>query len=81
MKVATMTTGMIITVYLSSALVCGLIAAVAAPARGRHSGYWLIAAFLFPPSVILLFLLGRGKGNYHNRSDPFRDADDRDSLL
>ena len=75
-----MTTAMIITVYLSSALVCGLIAAVAAPARGRHSGYWLIAAFLFPPVVILLFMLPRGKGEYRGRSDPFRDADDRDIL-
>jgi hypothetical protein len=72
---------MLITVYLSAALVCGLIAAVVAPARGRHSGYWLIASFLFPPSVILLLLLPRGRGNYHGKGDPFRDADDRDHLL
>jgi hypothetical protein len=76
-----MTTAMLITVYLSAALVCGLIAASAAPGRGRHSGYWLIAAFLFPPSVILLFLLPRGRGSYRGSSDPFRDADDKDHLL
>lgn len=76
-----MTTAMLITVYLAAALVCGLLAAVVAPARGRHSGYWLIAAFLFPPSVILLLLLPRGRGNYRHGADPFRDADDRDHLL
>lgn len=77
-----MTTAMVITVYLSSALICGLIAASVAPGRGRHPGYWMIGAFLFPPSVILLLLLPRGKGDYNGkRSDPFRDADDRDSLL
>jgi hypothetical protein len=75
-----MNAGMIITVYLSSALVCGLIAAIAAPARGRHSGYWMIAAFLVPPTILLLFMLGPGKGDYRNRSDPFRDADDHDRL-
>jgi hypothetical protein len=72
---------MLITVYLSAALVCGLIAAVVAPARGRHSGYWLIAAFLFPPAVILRLLLPRGRGNYHPSRDPFHDADDRDHPL
>ena len=76
-----MTTAMIITVYLSAALICGLIAAVVAPARGRHSGYWLIAAFLFPPAILLLFMLRPGKGEYKRGSDPFRDADDRDSLF
>lgn len=76
-----MTTAMFITVYLASALVCGLLAAVVAPARGRHSGYWLIAAFLFPPSIILLLLLPRGRGQYRHGVDPFRDADDRDHPL
>ena len=75
-----MDTGMIITVYLSAALVCGIIAAVAAPARGRHTGYWLIAAFLVPPTVIFLFLLPRGKGRYEHGRDPFFDSDDRDIL-
>ena len=80
-KVASMSPALFITAYLSASLICGLTAAIAATGRGRHSGYWLIAAFLFPPSVLLLFLLPRGKGNYIPGRDPFEDADDRDRLL
>lgn len=76
-----MSTAMFITVYLSASLICAVVAALGAQARGRHSGYWMIAAFLFPPAVLFLFMLRPGKGVYRRGQDPFRDADDRDELL
>lgn len=74
-----MPTGLVITLYLASALTAGLIAGVVAPAKRRHPGYWVIAAFLFPPSVLLLLLLPTGRGQ-HRRDDPYLDRDDDDIL-
>ncbi len=74
-----MQSGLLITLYLASALTGGLIAGVVAPAKRRHPGYWVIIAFLLPPVVLLLLLLPKGHGIYR-RDDPFFDRDDRDEL-
>ncbi|WP_088348584.1 MULTISPECIES: hypothetical protein [Rhodomicrobium] len=74
-----MNPGLLITLILSASLTASVIAGVAAPAKRRHPGYWTIAAFLFPPSVILLLLLPVGRGVYH-QNDPYIDRDDHDEL-
>jgi hypothetical protein len=71
-----MEAGMLITVYLASALVAAIIAGVVAPAKRRHPGYWTIASFLVPPVVLLLLILPRGRGVYQPGRDPFLDHDD-----
>jgi hypothetical protein len=76
-----METGMVITVYLMSALVAAVVASIAAHGRSRHPGYWMIFSFLFPPTVLLLLILPKGHGQYERGRDPFRDRDDRDDLL
>jgi hypothetical protein len=72
---------MLITVYLCSALVGGLTAAIVAPYRGRHPGFWVIFGFLIPPLVIVLLILPAGRGRYYHDRDPFLDRDDIDDLL
>jgi hypothetical protein len=74
-----MNPGLLITLILASSLTASVIAGVVAPNKRRHPGYWTIAAFLFPPSVILLLLLPVGRG-VHNRDDPYIDRDDHDEL-
>lgn len=73
-----MQTGLVITVYLASALVAGVIAGATAPNKGRHPGYWTIIAFLVPPTVLLLLLLPKGHGTYR-ADDPYYDKRDSDS--
>jgi hypothetical protein len=74
-----MHTGLAITVYLTSALISGVVAGAAAPAKRRHPGYWTIISFLVPPTVFLLLLLPRGRG-VHHPADPYLDRDDDDEL-
>lgn len=74
-----MNTGLGITLYLTCALTAGVIAGVAAPNRRRHPGYWTIAAFLFPPIVLLLLILPKGRGAHHP-ADPYLDRDDQDAM-
>jgi hypothetical protein len=75
-----MNAGVLITLYLASALTAALIAGVMAPAKRRHPGYWLIISFLIPPTVLLLLLLPKGRG-VHNPMDPYLDRDDTDDLV
>jgi hypothetical protein len=67
--------GLAITVYLSSALVAGVVAGATAANKRRHPGYWTIFSFLVPPTVLLLLLLPRGKGVYR-ADDPYYDKHD-----
>ena len=76
-----METGLLITVYLASALVAAIITNFVAPAKRRHVGYWMIFAFIFPPTVLLLLLLPKGHFVHRYGRDPFRDHDDRDDLV
>lgn len=75
-----MNAGVLITLYLASALTGALIAGVIAPIKRRHPGYWLIFSFLVPPVVLLLLLLPKGRG-MHNPIDPYMDRDDRDDMV
>lgn len=71
-----MDTGQLITVYLVSALVAGLVATLVARAKRRHSGYWMLLCFLFPPLVLLLLVLPKGRILRDAERDPFADKDD-----
>ncbi len=64
--------GLAITIYLTSALVAGVVAGATAPNKRRHPGYWTIFSFLVPPTVLLLLLLPRGRG-VHRAHDPYDD--------
>jgi hypothetical protein len=73
-----MDTGMLMTVYLATALVAGLVATMVARAKNRHSGYWMLICFLFPPLILLLFILPKG-GNVHDpQRDPFEGKTNED---
>lgn len=76
-----MDTGMVITIYLTSALIAAITASIAAHGRSRHPGYWMIFSFLFPPAVLLLLLLPKGRGQYERGRDPFSDRDDNDNFF
>jgi hypothetical protein len=64
--------GLAITIYLTSALVAGVIAGATAANKRRHPGYWTILSFLVPPTVLLLLILPKGKG-IHRADDPYDD--------
>ena len=66
-----METGQLITAYLVSAVVAGLIATIVALAKRRHPGYWMLACFLFPPLIFLLLILPKGKNVHNPQRDPF----------
>ena len=77
-----METGQLITIYLVSAVVAGLIATIVARAKRRHSGYWMLGCFLFPPLLLLLLVLPKGKNVHDPERDPFdgkKDEDDDDT--
>jgi cyanate permease len=76
-----METGMLITVYLTSALVAGLAATLVARAKNRHSGYWMLVCFLLPPLILLLLILPKGRHVYHPRRDPFGEIEDDDGWV
>jgi hypothetical protein len=65
--------GIGITIYLSSALVAGVLAGAVAPAKKRHQGYWTVFSFLCPPVVVILLLLPRGNSTYYAR-EPRNDS-------
>jgi predicted MFS family arabinose efflux permease len=68
-----MDAGVLITVYLTSAFVAGLIAGVTAQHKRRHAGYWVVFCFLLPPLVLLLLILPKGHGS-HYYGDPSSDS-------
>jgi hypothetical protein len=70
-----METGMLITVYLTSAFVAGVLATIVAQAKSRHPGYWKIFCFLIPPVVFLLLILPKGRYLHHPHHDPFHDGE------
>ena len=52
--------GLAITVYLASSLFAGTIAGAIAQRKRRHHGFWTTGAFVFPPLLLLLLVLGKG---------------------
>lgn len=74
-----MDTGVLMTVYLATALVAGLAATMVARAKNRHSGYWMLVCFLVPPLILVLLILPSG-GNVHDpERDPFEGKTDEDN--
>jgi hypothetical protein len=65
--------GVGITIYLSSALVAGVLAGAVAPAKRRHQGYWMVFSFLLPPLVVVLLMLPRGHSTY-SAHEPRNDS-------
>jgi hypothetical protein len=70
-----------ITVYLTSALVAALLATLVARMKRRHSGYWMLFCFLFPPLILLLLILPKGRTVHDLNRDPFTDDEESDSLI
>jgi hypothetical protein len=73
-----MSAGLLITIYLASSLVAGTIAGAVSSRKRRHHGFWTTGAFLFPPLLLVLLVLGRGtyRPTYHN-DDEWNDNLDR----
>jgi hypothetical protein len=73
-----MDTGQLITIYLTTALVAGLVATMVARGKHRHSGYWMLVCFLFPPLVLVLIFLPKGRNVHDPHRDPFTGKTDDD---
>lgn len=73
-----METGQLITVYLVAALAAGLIATMVARAKRRHSGYWMLICFLFPPLLLVLLVLPKGRNPQDPERDPFEGKANED---
>jgi hypothetical protein len=56
-----MTAGLLITIYLATSLFAGTVAGVVAPRKRRHHGFWTTGSFLFPPLLLILLVLPRGR--------------------
>jgi len=72
-----MSAGLTITVYLALALIAGIAAGVIAPRKKRSQGVWTTLAFLFPPLLIVLLFLPKGRA-FPPRPD--REWDPTDNL-
>jgi hypothetical protein len=56
-----MNAGLALTVYLASSIIAGSIAGAVANRKRRHHGFWTTGSFLFPPLLLVLLLLGKGR--------------------
>jgi hypothetical protein len=56
-----MNAGLAITVYLAASLISGTVAGAVANHKRRHHGFWTTGAFLFPPLLLVLLVLGKGR--------------------
>ena len=61
-----------IAIYGITAIITGIIGALVAPRKNRSANSWFTSAFLFPPALIVLLLLGK------SRTGPYRPIDDDD---
>ncbi len=68
-----MEAGMWLTLYLVASLLASVIAGIACYAKQRHAGYWIAVSFLFPPFVLILLLLPKGRG-IHYYGEPRSDS-------
>jgi hypothetical protein len=68
-----MNAGLLITIYLASSLISGTVAGAVSTRKRRHHGFWTTAAFLFPPLLLVLLFLPRGR---HRPTAPDREFDD-----
>ena len=53
---------MFIAVYGSLMLFAGIAAGGVAYAKRRDVSFWMTTSFLFPPAVLMLFLMGKNEG-------------------
>lgn len=74
-----MPAGLAITIYLATALVAGTIGGAVAPRKRRHAGFWTTATFLFPPMLLILLFLPRGRAVPHRGEEDW-DPDSLDRL-
>ena len=52
-----MSEGPAITLYLTAALLSGILGAIIAHAKRRGAGFWTVACFLVPPLLLVVMLL------------------------
>ena len=53
---------MFIAIYGSAMLLGGVIAGFVAYAKRRDVSYWMTMTFLFPPALLMLFLMSKNDG-------------------
>jgi hypothetical protein len=68
-----MEAGVLLTAYMVASLLASVTAGVACYAKNRHAGYWIAFSFLFPPLVLILLLLPKGRG-VHYYGEPRSDC-------
>lgn len=65
----------VIVIVASVMFTTGLLAAFVAHNKNRDVSFWAAWGFLFPPSILLLFILGTNKGARPRR--PSLDEEDK----
>lgn len=78
-----MTTPQIIVIIGVTSIIAAFIGAITANLKNRSSDAWGFACFIFPPALLLLFLLPRGSHDTRRRKISKRDLDDdiRDDMF
>ena len=51
-----------IAIYGSAMLLCGIAAGFVAYAKRRDVSFWMTTTFLFPPALVMLFLMAKNEG-------------------
>jgi hypothetical protein len=73
-----MNAGLAITIYLAASLFSGTVAGALANRKRRHHGFWTTGAFLFPPLLLLLLVLGKGSYVRQRAATPWEEDEGLD---
>jgi hypothetical protein len=65
-----MGTGPEITIYLAAGVFAAIVGTVVAGTKRRSQGFWMVACLLFPPALIVLLLLPKGRAVVKGQPDP-----------
>jgi hypothetical protein len=68
-----------VAIYGSLAVLCSVLAGIAAYIKRRDPSYWIATSFLFPPAIIMLLLMKKNEGPRPTR--PTLDSEDKQDGL